>query len=327
MRRMRDHWYYLLLGVPAAAVTFGIQYYVKKHSGSAAPAETAEIASTAGDHGAGDPDEKHAAAKLPDPAKIARRVARKADDHDDAEAPHGSLRFKTVPARALFEASEPRPADNGVCRSIEYRGEGPVFSNYRQHEWDRVLTQFREVKTALIEWVEKRRTDFPEKTAGLMIRQIERTRIQRPPALEEPDLTWRGIGVLSQTYKGEPLIRLGGGMIQLAQKYPARAKFELARLVAQSWSPCEMQKLEIGGAWDPLMKCLGVQDQGCDVGTYSESGWAVSSTIAAAVAEPGCRLPAFEDATAANCLKAIPLPPHHASIPPKRSFIANAEVK
>jgi hypothetical protein len=300
MRRMRDHWYYLLLGVPAAAITFGIQYYVKKHHSGASHHE--EVAALK-------PSEMHVADAHPDSHSSKDEHAEKQDTKKVSKTKVESERiaFRRVPAHVLSDDHEPVASDNGVCRSIEYRGEGPVFTNLKAQEWDRVLTQFREVKTSLIEWVEKHRTEFPEQTAGLMIRQIERTRIQRPPSLEEPDLTWRGIGVWSQSYKGDPLIRVGSGIAKLAQKHPARAKFELARLVAQSWTPCELQRLEVAGAWDPLMRCLGVtEQQGCEIGTYSEAGWAVSSTVAAVVAEPGCKLPAFESTDAAKCLKAMP---------------------
>jgi hypothetical protein len=322
---MRDHWYYLLLGVPAAGLTFGIQYYLKKNNQSGASygvhgeAPTAHVepeqASEAETHSATE-------TKLPDPKKIARRVS---------ESP-----FRKVPSHILRDESvEQASAIDGVCRSIEYPGNGPVLSNYKKHEWELVLTQFREVKTSLMEWLERNREQLPPRTAALMMQQLERTKIQRPPSLEEPDLTWRGIGVWSQSFKGEPLIRLGGGMIRLAQKHPERARFELARLIAQSWAPCELKRLDAqASVWAPLAKCMGVQDSAasgdfsCEVGSYSEAGWAVSSALAAAVAAPGCALPAFQDAQVAQCVKQIPLPgAEQAALPEGKSGLKLAAAR
>ncbi|MCM2324576.1 MAG: hypothetical protein NDJ90_15055, partial [Oligoflexia bacterium] len=91
------------------------------------------------------------------------------------------------------------------------------------------------------------------------------------------------------------------------KKQPARGKFELARLVAQTWSPCELQKLQAAQAWDPVLECLEVRESGaCNVGTYSEAGWAVSSVVAATIAPPGCTLPALTRTDVVACLKKAP---------------------
>src|SRR5690606_26170291 len=148
------------------------------------------------------------------------------------------------------------------------------------------------------------RANIGEKAAGLMEERVRGLRLQRPPAAEEPDLSWRGIASLTEDSLGY-MVRVGGGFIKLAQKDPPRARFELARLLAQSWAPCELTKNGVDGAaiWAPLLKCLGVEEKaGCAAGSYSEAGWAISTTLAAVVANPGCTVPAFAEAERAKCV-------------------------
>ena len=195
------------------------------------------------------------------------------------------------------------------CTSIEYRGDGPTFTKVDDKEWEKVMTQYHGVKGELLAWLNKHRKEFPDKTANVMEAQIQKLKIQRPPANEEPDLTWRGIGIWTQDATGAPIIRMGSGLVKLMVKQPQRGRFEMARLVAQTWSPCELQRVDAAGAWDPFVKCLGVEDRkGCSAGTYSEAGWAVSTAMAAIVSAPGCTVPAFADPTIAGCLKKPKLP-------------------
>jgi hypothetical protein len=102
------------------------------------------------------------------------------------------------------------------------------------------------------------------------------------------------------------MIRVGGGFLQLVKKDPKRAKFELARLISQTWSPCELKKMKLGNIWKSTLDCLNLKelDFGCSEGSYSESGWAVSTAVALTVANPGCSIPAFNGADIAKCLKA-----------------------
>jgi hypothetical protein len=141
-----------------------------------------------------------------------------------------------------------------------------------------------------------------------MEKRVNELKIQRPPVLEEPDLAWRGIGVYaSGGESGEPIIRVGGGFVKLALAYPDRAKFELARLVAQAWAPCELKRISPVAAWKPLLDCMNMKDaQTCGEGTFSEEGWAVSTTLANAVMAPGCELPVLKNPELAKCMKLIP---------------------
>lgn len=193
------------------------------------------------------------------------------------------------------------------CMSVEYRGDGPAAA-ISPKDWENVLTQFSEVKKALLDWLDANRKGFSEKMGLLMESQIRSVKLQKPPVTDEPDLNWRGIGVYVTDSKS-PMIRVSPGFVKLVNKQPVRAKFELARLVAQGWAPCELQKQDAGEAWGPLLKCLQITEaQACAAGSYSEAGWAVSSTLAAVVAPPGCALPAFKAPELAQCLKRVPTP-------------------
>ncbi len=199
--------------------------------------------------------------------------------------------------------------DGKKCVSIEYRGDGPIHTHLTPEEWSKVMAVFHNVKDSLQDWLENHRREFPDKTTAIMTAQLKKLKIERPPATEEPDLSWRGIGVLTQTSTRTPVIRMGGGLVKLILKHPPRGRFELTRLVAQVWAPCELLRNSAPGAWDPLLKCLGVaEDNACSAGTFSEGGWAVSSALAAIVSPPGCTVPAFADAGVAQCIQKVPLP-------------------
>ncbi|MEK6580269.1 MAG: hypothetical protein AABZ55_13675, partial [Bdellovibrionota bacterium] len=90
---------------------------------------------------------------------------------------------------------------------------------------------------------------------------------------------------------------------------------EMARLVAQSWSPCEIKKNNGGEPWTKLLSCLKISEStGCGSGSYSDTGWAVSSAVGWDTNKPKCKLPAFKDPEALACLKE--LNPQTAAIDP-----------
>lgn len=194
------------------------------------------------------------------------------------------------------------------CRISEYPGVGSHVAT-RSEDWERILTQYADVKRELLKWLDFHRSEFAEKTRSFMERQILSVKLKRHPVESDPDLGWRGIGVFS--YDGQaPIIRLGSGFSELSETQPSRAKFELARLVIQSVLPCEITRLvgaaEGAEAWAALLSCLQIRESlGCEEGTYSESGWAISSTLAAVVASPGCTLPVFKNSELAKCLKKV----------------------
>ncbi len=220
------------------------------------------------------------------------------------------------------------------CSNLEFRGDGPDGTKVTKEEWARVMTVFHGAKGELLGWLRRYKKELPDKTAYIMEAQVRNLKIQRPPALEEPDLTWRGIGVWGKDQRGEPILRLGSGFVKLVMRNPQRGKFEMTRLVAQSWAPCELQRMDAGAPWELLLTCMGVSEaQSCGTGTYSESGWAVSSVLASLVSNPGCTLPAFTQGSVAACAKRVPLPLTLAASPADHAETtqvaarANAEVK
>jgi hypothetical protein len=101
------------------------------------------------------------------------------------------------------------------------------------------------------------------------------------------------------------LIHVGSGFLTLFQKDRARARFELARLLAQAWSPCEIESIRESAGWKGFLSCMGMSEDQmkCAPGAVSEATWAVSSAVASLVSSPGCAIPAFADEKSAACLK------------------------
>ncbi len=237
-----------------------------------------------------------------------------ADRSNEGKLDAAASREATAVAKALENAARDVAGKKEAevankCASIEYRGDGPEHTKITKDEWGKVMTAFHGAKGELLTWLRKHKRELPDRTAKLMEKQVRELRIQRPPAVEEPDLTWRGIGVWTQDVAGAPMLRVGSGFVKLVNKQAARGKFEMTRLVAQAWAPCELQRVDAGAPWDPLLKCLNInEERACAAGTYSEGGWAVSSAIATKLANPGCAVPAFADASMAACLKKFPLP-------------------
>jgi hypothetical protein len=281
-------------------------YFDKESLGPRAPkvveAEPAKKVERAETQPAGE-QETYAASEDAKDTEVAARVPVPVATEAAAPAPAAA-----TPATATAAKTEPA-AVSGACEQVELRGDGPEITKVSKEDWAAVMKTFHAVKADLLGWLAKRRRELPERTAAVMEKQVSTLRIQRPPVAEEPDLAWRGIAVWTLDSAGEPMIRVGGGFVKLVVQQPARARFELARLVAQAWTPCELARVDAGAPWEPLLKCMGVNEQhACATGSYSEGGWAVSTVMARVVADPGCNIPVFADPSYAGCLKAVPLP-------------------
>jgi hypothetical protein len=287
MRRMRDStWIYL---VPALALAIGGAYLFKYSNPANQETELGPVAVLK-------------PSDFPRPRKDAARAPA------SFEAPVTEKELRDV-ERRVNQARVKLEAASGAadCASIEFPGAGLEHTTVDAADWDAVMKGFHDAKADLMAWLRSRRADIPEETAARMAREVADIRIQRPPVPEEGELNWRGIVLRARDAAGQPVIRMGGGFLKLARTQPERARFELARALAQSWSPCELKAAQ--ALWQPLLQCLGVNDaNACQPGSVSESAWAVSTTLAAVVSHPGCAITAFKEPAHAACLASIPLP-------------------
>ena len=210
------------------------------------------------------------------------------------------------------------PTDPTLCGSIEYRGPGPSGGEVNSHDWSLVMDGFHESKRQLLSWLETHQTGISPTVTARMDDQVRSTKIQRPPTADMPDLAWRGIGIYTHSVEEGPVIKLGGGFVNLMIQHPARGKFELTRLLAQNWGPCELRDNHVADAgravsattsgadiWGGLVSCLGlngveVGEAACAPGSYSEAAWAVSSALASVISPPGCTVPAFSHRSPAS---------------------------
>jgi hypothetical protein len=193
-----------------------------------------------------------------------------------------------------------------ICRRVEYRGDGYQHSQISKANWKKVLAQFEQSRELLKTWLAKNQGKITDSLSVYMEEQLQEIQLVAPPSMEEPDLSWRGIGTWTRDEAGKPLIRLGGGFIKLVLKQPKRAQFEMTRLIAQSWAPCELQKVDSKNPWEKLTACLEVtEEQACSSGSYSEAGWAMSSSLAMMLSPPGCKLPIFVQENKTKCLQAL----------------------
>lgn len=311
-------WKYLLLANLAVATAIGVQYVVRKSRPRSGDGEVAVLLKPS--------RFKHAVVGKGKRTPAAQEVKKAKVRDEDVEnyaavEPEAGLAKPMGPppegGAASYDSMDEKtravpsalPFTGHMCSSLEFRGDGPDGTQVTEEEWARVMTLFHGAKGELLGWLRRYKQELPDKTAYIMEAQVRYLKVQRPPALDEPDLTWRGIGVWSQDLLGEPILRLGSGFLKLVMRNPQRGKFEMTRLVAQSWAPCELQRMDAGAPWEPLLRCMGVSEaQACGFGTYSEAGWAVSSALASLVADPGCTLPVFMQASVAACAKRIPLP-------------------
>lgn len=204
---------------------------------------------------------------------------------------------------ALFTKQSP----NDQCQAFEVRGAGfneSQGSHFSSEDWKKIMDLFHETKDLLRTWLKGTKKElFADSLAQWMTQQLDALVIMRPPSVEEPDLNWRGIGVLAHHDPAHPTIRVSSAFVKTALAHPSRGRFEIARLVAQVWAPCEFARANLTPPWDPILMCLGVPlTLGCASGTYSEAGWAVSTALAAMTSPPGCKIPAFDGPSYEKCL-------------------------
>jgi hypothetical protein len=214
---------------------------------------------------------------------------------------HPAFVPERAPAAVISNSAEALVSE--PCHPLEVVGRGPASVSLSDPEWDWVLDQFHASKTRLLSWFTNHRGSFSEPLAAKMEEQLRNLRIARPSPSSEPDLAWRGIGVF-EPGETEGLIKIGAGFLSLLKQNPERGKFELTRLVAQVWAPCELRKIksQAGDPWQSALECLGVKEsQACASGRNSEGGWAISTAIAYQVSAPGCIVPAFEQSSPASC--------------------------
>jgi hypothetical protein len=329
MRRTRENsWQYVLFLVPAIAAGFGIQYLVKKHKGAANSSMVASSnSSNSGDSTKGYREIAHehdrkdrldSEGEDRDEDQTGTETAKTNAMTDDQDVPQKDLKRQQTVAEGRDPASTGSSlnsslnslGDGQVCSSFELRGDGMSETHFSNEEWTKVMDLFHESKTDLQAWLVTHKSEFPGGLSNWMSQQVENAKIQRPPVSDEPDLSWRGIGVLAHNGSGTdstPLIRIGGGFVKMVVTQPKRARFELSRLIAQSWNPCDLPTGAMA-TWEPLLKCMGVKPadwdstKSCAAGSESEAGWAVASAVAATASPPGCTLPAFKAASTFSCV-------------------------
>ena len=281
MRKMRDQpFIYYISGVAALGLCIFFGKIISNSNSHTAERQPAKVIMTAGA-----PQEK----EKQEPQVVSKRAFEKALDAEEEVSDA---------ARSIGMAA------GDMCTSAEIAGVGPIDSKVTAKNWTKIMVQYHGLKGKILSWLEDDHQKFPKKYSDTsyawMQEQIKELRVQRPANENEPDLSWRGIGALSYDQAGV-ILRLGGSFPSLMTVNPPRARFELARLIAQVWSPCEFEKAKQVSPWTDALKCLGVAGEAkCD-NTLSESGWAVSSAVATTVANPGCRVPAFTNETVA-CL-------------------------
>ena len=218
-------------------------------------------------------------------------------DHEDStgEEELGAFSEMTqaIPVAALLEMKPDGGAQRPDCATAEIQGPGPEMHAVSAADWAQVMDVYHDAKARLIGWLERQRSSLTPALFAHMKREIEMLRVQRPPSEREPDLAWRGIAVMTDDGSKAPLVRLGGGMIELVKTDRARATFELARVLAERWAPCALSQQGGGALWKSLEGCLQSEEDpklSCIPGGYSESGWMISTAVAARVADPGCRI-------------------------------------
>lgn len=188
-----------------------------------------------------------------------------------------------------------------LCSSVEYLGDGSLGDA----DWRHVQNVFDDSKSAVFGWLAKNHARFSPAQWSAMHAQLSSVILEHPSTKIDSDLAMRGIGILGQAHSSaaRPL-KLGEGFVKLLVLDPDRAKFELTRLITQSWSTCEGKKVAAESPWTAYLNCMDVVgDFGCGENEFSESGWAISSAVASLVSHPGCRIPAFDDRAHAQCIE------------------------
>ena len=204
------------------------------------------------------------------------------DESDSAERGIASEPVITSVSTYLQTAHE--------CAAVEIPGRGPAQALVSKAEWDEFMKLFRGIKEQYAAWLGARVTRKNSKSMGWMIEQMGALKVQRPPTVGEPDLAWRGVAILSNEPSGEPIIRVGDGFLVYLKQSPARAKFELARAMAQVWAPCTLSHEKKSMDWK-LAGITELKQDDCEAPGVSDSAWATSSAMAVQIADPGCSIP------------------------------------
>lgn len=213
--------------------------------------------------------------------------------------------LKALATRATQTLTKITDEKKLACLPMEYRGESPDLIHVDAKDWDRMMNEFHKGKKELLSFLKKRGSGISKDVVSKMEALVKNLKIQRPPAQEEPDLSWRGIGVITADENGVPLIRVGEGFLVLLRKNQDRARFELMRLIAQAWAPCELRKAGVlESPWASFLKCSGYDENPtCQNGSISDEGWAISSTLASLVAAPNCEIPALQREPLKTCFR------------------------
>ena len=253
----------------------------------------------------------------PSPEVVAHESHQSTDEEDEVEEKSHEGEKKSGSSWGQATAEQPKqighdhetgvpPQKMGVCQSVEIRGDGGPKSLVTPQEWSQVVDVFHHSKDLLISWMKSHSTQLPQGSAAMLEKLVHELKIVQPvhASTEESDLSWRGIGVWVRDDQGSPLVLMGGGFLKLLKADPHRAAFEMTRLVAQSWSPCELSQNGVGPVWSPLLSCLGeVEEKDCSAGKSYENTWGVSSSLAMTLESPGCQLPVFQDEKKKSCLR------------------------
>jgi hypothetical protein len=213
-----------------------------------------------------------------------------------------------LPDEKLTSAQPDKVQGGDLCTSEEFAGAGPT-RKFSEEEWTRFTTLFYGAKGDLIHWLKKNQKRFPVQTADAMEARLRTVKLAQLNQVTQPDIPWRGTGVLTQDGTGAPTVEVGPGFAELMSRRPERARFEMMRLLAQTWSPCTMARKEVPQPWSAFLRCMKIDEaQSCPINSYSEGGWAVSTAIAQEISHPGCRVPAFAEPEQAECAKKFLLP-------------------
>ena len=198
--------------------------------------------------------------------------------------------------------------ESGNCEAFEFLTSNPKTAAPTDAEWSPVLQMYRRAKANLTLLAESMESELTPEVLIALKERLQAVRIYRPPVAEEPDLAYRGIGVSTRDGQGNPIIRLGPGFVELHQKHPERARFEMSRLLAQAWAPCEFTSPAKTPAFASVLKCLGFdQNFGCGPKNFSDAGWALSTVLANRIAPPGCMIPGLKSESIQACLKGTTL--------------------
>ena len=203
---------------------------------------------------------------------------------------------------ALAQQKKPYLIDNAPddCESTDlFLEPDPIFVSKK--DWEAVVKEFRDSKRRLLIWLEMNEAKVPRETAELMEFKIKSLKIFGAPWKKEPNLRWGRAGFFMVEKDGSPSLVVSPGFVELAKKDPKRSKFEMTRMVAQTWSPCELERLGGAPIWKELLDCMGLKSDICSTEGYSESGWAVSTVLGDRISPPGCRVPALQEAETKKC--------------------------